>query len=114
MIERVLLLALFLCGFCGLAVSRNLIKKVYALAIMNTSVILFFIVEGAAIGSLAPLLQTAEETASFVDPIPQALMLTAIVVGVCVSALSLALVYRLYRVYGTLDCEELRKMIGHD
>jgi multicomponent Na+:H+ antiporter subunit C len=114
MIERIILCVLFLAGFYGLISQRNLIKKVYALAIMNLSVLLFFIAGGGAIGSRAPLNPRVRTGPEMVDPIPQALMLTAIVVGICVSALALALIYRLYRYHKTLDCEELRKRINHD
>ncbi|MDL2228831.1 sodium:proton antiporter [Treponema sp. OttesenSCG-928-L16] len=113
MIERIILLLLFLAGLYGLTAMRNLIKKVYALAIMNTSVVLFFVVGGGEIGSYAPLLFPGSDERLFVDPLPQALMLTAIVVGVCVSALALAFVYRLYKKEGTLDIEELRQRIDH-
>ena len=44
-----------------------------------------------------------------VDPLPQALMLTAIVVGICVVALALVLVYRLYLKFGTLDMRRIEK-----
>lgn len=112
MIERILILALFLLGMYGLAARKNLIKKVYALSIQNSAVVLLFIYEGSHIGSHAPLLGNKDGNAlSFVDPVPQALMLTAIVVGVCVSALALALVYRLYKVHGTLDSDELRRKV---
>ena len=112
MIERLLVLALFLLGTYGLAAKRNLIKKVYALAIQNSAVVLLFILEGSRIGSYAPLLEGGKgEARLFVDPVPQALMLTAIVVGVCVSAMALAIVFRLHRAYGTLDSEELRRRI---
>jgi multicomponent Na+:H+ antiporter subunit C len=114
MIERLILCALFLAGFYGLISRRNLIKKVYALAIMNLSVLLFFIAGGGTIGFRAPLNPQAGTGAEMVDPIPQALMLTAIVVGICVSALALALIYRLYIYHQTLDCEELRKRVNHD
>jgi multicomponent Na+:H+ antiporter subunit C len=103
-----------LAGFYGLISQRNLIKKVYALAIMNLSALLLFIAGGGAIGSRAPLNPQNGAGPEMVDPIPQALMLTAIVVGVCVSALALALIYRLYGYHQTLDCEELRRRINHD
>jgi multicomponent Na+:H+ antiporter subunit C len=113
MIERIILSVLFLAGFYGLVSQRNLIKKVYALAVMNLSVLLFFIAGGGTIGSRAPLNPQAGRGAEMVDPVPQALMLTAIVVGVCVSALALALIYRLYKYHKTLDCKELRKRVDH-
>jgi multicomponent Na+:H+ antiporter subunit C len=111
MAERILLALLFLSGFFGLITRRNLIKKVYALSIMNMAVLLLFNVEGGRAGEHAPFMQYAGDSQSFVDPLPQALMLTAIVVGVCISIVALTLAYRLFREHGTLDCEELRKKI---
>jgi len=112
MIARILSLILFLIGLGGLIARRNLIKKVYALAIMNSAVVILFILEGASIGEAAPLLGSGP--GAFVDPVPQALMLTAIVVGVCVSALALALAFRLHRAFGSLDCDEIKRRIGHE
>lgn len=112
MIARLLALGLFLIGLGGLVGRRNLIKKVYALAVMNTAVVILFILGGASIGGDAPFLGAGGE--SFVDPVPQALMLTAIVVGVCVSALALALAYRLYKAFGSLDCDDIKERIGHE
>ena len=48
----------------------------------------------------------------FVDPIPQALTLTSIVIGACVTAMALALCVRLYKEYGTLDAHEIRRLHG--
>ncbi|MDX9897564.1 MAG: cation:proton antiporter subunit C [Spirochaetia bacterium] len=112
MMARVLILILFITGFVGMVVRKNLIKKAYALAIMNSSVVILFVLEGSTIGEQAPILGGAP--GSFVDPIPHALMLTAIVVGVCVSALALSLAHSLYKSYGTLDSEELKKRVGHE
>lgn len=112
MINRILLLLLFLLGFYGLIVQKNMIKKVFALSIQNQAVILLFILEGSRIGDRAPIVNEGQQI--FVDPIPQALMLTAIVVGICVTALALALVYRLYQKYASLDVEEIQRKAGHE
>lgn len=111
MIARALACALFLLGLYGLVARRNLIKKAFALAVQNTAIVVLFVLEGSRIGSAAPL--PGAEGASMVDPLPQALVLTAIVVGVCVSALALALAYRLHRTYGTLDAGEIAKKAKH-
>lgn len=113
LINRVIILGLFLLGFYGLVVQKNLVKKVFSLAIQNSAVVLLFILEGSTLGSYAPLL-TDSNNNSYVDPIPQALMLTAIVVGVCVTALALALVFRLYKLYGTLDVEVIQQRVKHE
>lgn len=112
MIARALILCLFITGIAGLTTRRNLVKKAYALSIMNSAVVLLFVLEGSGIGDKAPLL--GGSPGAFVDPVPQALMLTAIVVGVCVSALALTIAYRLYGVYGTLDADELKGLVGHE
>ncbi|NCN04754.1 MAG: hypothetical protein GW949_03905 [Spirochaetales bacterium] len=51
---------------------------------------------------------------SVVDPVPQALMLTAIVIGVCITALALALAFRLYKATGTFDIDEMYRRIHHE
>ena len=101
--------AIFIVGIWGVISIPNLVKKVVALSIANSAIILFFIYFGSLSGEGAPIL--VEGTTQPVDPLPQALMLTAIVVGVCVIALALVLVYRLYRRHGTLDIRELEAAI---
>ena len=48
------------------------------------------------------------------DPVPQALVLTAIVIGVGVQALALALIIRIKHQYGTLDMKQIRDAMEHD
>ena len=101
--------AIFLVGIWGVIAVPNLIKKVVALSIANSGIILFFVYFGSLSGETAPIL--TGEPGRPVDPLPQALMLTAIVVGVCVVALALVLVYRLYRRYQTLDIREIERRV---
>lgn len=105
--------AIFLVGLWGVIAIPNLIKKVVALSFANSAIILFFIYFGSLSGEGAPIL--TEGAARPVDPLPQALMLTAIVVGVCVVALALVLVYRLYLRHETLDIREIERAVWkHD
>lgn len=101
--------AIFLVGLWGVIAVPNLVKKVVALSIMNSAIILFFVYFGSLSGDAAPI-QTGADGIP-VDPLPQALMLTAIVVGVCVVALALVLVYRLYLRHGTLDIREIERKV---
>lgn len=112
MITRILIGLLFLVGLWGLVAKRHLIKKVFGLSILNASVVILFVVEGAGVGNNAPIM--GRDVVNIVDPIPQALMLTAIVIGVCVTALALAMAYRLYKATGSFDIEEIRRRIAHD
>jgi multicomponent Na+:H+ antiporter subunit C len=86
-----------------------MIRKVIALTIANAAVILLFVYGASEAGDSPPILEG--EAGIPVDPLPHALMLTAIVVGVCVVALALGLVYRLYRRYGTLDMEAIEREV---
>jgi multicomponent Na+:H+ antiporter subunit C len=98
--------ALFLVGIWGVVAKHNLIKKVMALSIANSAIVLFFVYYGSRSGNTAPIAGSEER---MVDPLPQALMLTAIVVGICVVALALALVYRLYLRHHTLDVRRIER-----
>lgn len=109
MMAYVLAASILLVGIWGLLAHRNLIKKVVALSIMNSAVILLFILAGSTVGVRAPIL--TGETLPFVDPIPQALMLTAIVVGVALTALALALTVRLFERFKTLDSREIERRL---
>jgi multicomponent Na+:H+ antiporter subunit C len=102
-----LVVALFIVGLWGLLAKPNLLKKVMALGIVNSAVVILFVYFGSLSGETAPIGIT--DGTPVVDPVPQALMLTAIVVGVCVLALALALVYRLYRIHGTLDLRKIER-----
>lgn len=111
MIERVLLLLLFLAGFWGIVAKKNIIKKIIGLNLINSSIVILFILEGSRIGENAPILDSGIE--KVVDPVPQALMLTAIVIGVCVTAFALALAFRLFKAVGTYNIDTIRNKI-HD
>lgn len=101
--------AIFLVGLWGILRKPNVVKKVMALSIANSAVILLFLRFGASSGTTAPIETVPVQARSMTDPLPQALMLTAIVVGVCIMALALSLVYRLYRRFETLDIREIER-----
>ncbi len=109
MIERILLLGMFLIGFWGIVSRKNLIKKIFGLNIINNSVVILFVLEGSRAGSSAPIME--QGISNIVDPVPQALMLTAIVIGVCISALALALAFRLYKATGTYNIQEIKRKV---
>lgn len=107
-----LIAAIFVVGIWGVIAIPNLIKKVIALSIANSAIIVFFVYFGSLSGRTAPILSPdAPAGVPPVDPLPQALMLTAIVVGVCITALALALIYRLYKRYGTLDARAIERAV---
>jgi len=97
-------------GFWGILTRRNLIRIILSLAIAETGLHLVMVAVGYVRRGTAPILDSAAAAGQTVDPVPQALVLTAIVIGVAVNALLLALVIRLYRKKGTLNVEDFREL----
>lgn len=108
----ILTILLFLIGLYGVLSKRNVIKIVIGIAIMEYSVNLFLILVGYVRGGTAPIITPGEEYARFVDPLPQAMVLTAIVIGLATTALLLAIAIRIYRKYGTFDIREINNLKG--
>lgn len=103
-----------LIGFWGLVTRRNMIKIVLSLAIADTGLQLAMISIGYIKGRTAPILDSAvsklHAVSQVVDPVPQALVLTAIVIGVAVNALMLTFVIRLYQHKNSLDISDYREL----
>jgi len=101
---------LVIIGLFIVLAKRNLIKVIIGLSILDTGINLFLISIGYIRGGTAPIFsRPGIEPAGMVDPVPQALVLTAIVIGVAVLALALALAIQVYRHYGVLDLRKMRE-----
>jgi multicomponent Na+:H+ antiporter subunit C len=99
-----LIFALMMCGLFTVLSHGNLLKKLIGLNIFQASVFLLYIAIGKVTGGTAPIIDTGRQVYS--HPLPQVLILTAIVVGVATTALGLALAVRIFRAYGTLEEEK--------
>ncbi len=97
-------IVLLLIGVYGIMTQKNLIKIVLCIDIIFLGLILFFVGSGYTEGGTIPLLG---EYALYVDPLPQTLMLTTVVVELSVTALALALVLKIYETSKTLNVKEL-------
>lgn len=103
---------LFGIGFTTLFLQPNLIKKVIGLNIMDSAVYLFLASKGYIEGRLAPIVVNGvTDMEAYINPIPAGLVLTGIVVGVSVTAVSLSLIQKLYKEYHTLDMDEIMTMV---
>jgi len=101
---------LILTGLYIILVKHNLIKVIIGLGILDTGVNLFLISVGYITKGTAPIFsRPGIDPERMVDPVPQALVLTAIVIGVAVLALALSLAIRLYQHYGTLNLRKIRE-----
>ncbi len=100
---------LIIMGLYTLVFKRNLIKMIIGITLIESGVNLFLITLGYRKGSVAPI-YTSSPGGVMALPIPQALTLTSIVIGVAVLALMLSLVIQIYRHYGTLDVRKVRRL----
>lgn len=103
---------LIMIGLYGALVKKSLIKIVIGLSIVDAGVHLIFVAMGYIRGGTAPIFSPGFENdaSRMVDPIPQALVLTAIVIGFAVTAVALSLVIRLYRHHDTLRIDEIKNL----
>ncbi len=106
---------LILIGLYGALTNRNILRMIVAFSVANTGVNLVLVAVGYMRGRTAPIMDdavpVAEAAVRIIDPVPQALVLTAIVIGVGVTALMLAYAYKVYEAKRTLDiskCSELK------
>ena len=100
-------LALIAIGLYIVIAKKNLIKIIIGLDIMDTGVNLLLISVGYVKNATAPI---ENVPGPYVDPIPQALVLTAIVIGVSVMALALSIAVGIYRKTGTLEINEIMEV----
>jgi multicomponent Na+:H+ antiporter subunit C len=101
--------ALLSLGLFTLITERHLVKKLVGLVLFQTAVFLFFIEGSVKEGADVPVIDPAvgPDPEAYVNPLPHLLILTALVVGVAVIGVALALIVTIHRAYGTLDDTDL-------
>lgn len=108
-VDYVASVVLFCIGLYVIIAKNNLIKKFLGLNIMHTAVFAFIIALGSIDGGEPPIMAHGV-TGPFASPVPQALVLTGIVVAVSTTALALSLIIRIYQQCGTIEADELRDL----
>ncbi|HEX9195078.1 MAG TPA: cation:proton antiporter subunit C [Azonexus sp.] len=105
---------LILIGLFGALTNSNILRMIVAFTVADTGVNLVIVGVGYMRGRTAPILDSAvaaaDAVARIIDPVPQALVLTAIVIGVGVTALMLAYAYKLYEKKHTLDIAKFTEL----
>ena len=107
-----LCLVLFCVGLYGVLRKRNIVKMIIGLAIIEYSMNLFFVLLGYRFHGRAPIDAQGQLIANMVDPIPQAVVLTSIVIGLGVTALLISIAIRIYERYGTFDITKIKRLKG--
>ena len=99
---------LLMVGFYAVRAKSNLIKKLLGLSIFQSAVFLLYITMDKVEGGTAPIIQKGATDQIFSNPLPQVLILTAIVVGISTTALGMAIIVRINEAYGTIEEKELQ------
>jgi len=107
-------LILFLIGLWGVISRKNILRMIIGFTILDTGINLVLISIGYIQGRTAPIIDktvsSQDATLKVVDPIPQALVLTAIVIGVGITALMLSYALQLYRKTRSLEINKFNSL----
>lgn len=99
-------LATILLGFLGIILKKNLMMKIIAMDVMSTGVIAYYVLIAARGGQFTPIFKPDRDLA-YADPVPQAVILTAIVIGFSMQTLMLVAAMKLARNNPTLETQEI-------
>mgnify|MGYP001164637897 CR=1 FL=1 len=98
---------LLVTGIYAVIARTNLIKKLIGMAIFQSAVFLLYITMNKVTDGTAPIIQDGSVERLYSNPLPQVLILTAIVVGIATLALGLAIVVRIHEAYDTIEEDEI-------
>lgn len=93
-------------GFFGILLRKNLMMKIISMDVMSTGVIAYYVLVASGSGVFTPIASESADVA-YADPVPQAVILTAIVIGFSIQALMLVGVMKLARDIPTLDINDI-------
>ena len=99
-------------GLYMMIASENLVKKVIGVNLFQTAIFLFFVAAAYVQGGEAPVVPATADPGqlTIASPLPHVIVLTAIVVGISLTAVGLALIVRIHAEYGTLREDTLREV----
>jgi multicomponent Na+:H+ antiporter subunit C len=108
----ILCLFLFCIGLYGVLRKRNIVKIIIGFAIMGYAMNLFFVMLGYKTGGRSPIGAMDQNVGNMVDPIPQELVHTSIVIGLGLTALLIAIAIKIFEKCGTFDITKIRRLKG--
>ena len=101
---------LLMTGFYAVIAKPNFIKKLLGLSLFQAAVFLLYITMGKILGGTAPIINEEVGERLFSNPLPQVLILTAIVVGISTTALGIGIVVRIKEEYGSIEDNEIQEL----
>jgi len=108
---------LFFISVFGLLTSRNIIKSIIFVLVMQTAVIMFWIFLSSRFGQIPPIINDPallDDLTYIADPFPQALMLTAIIIGISVTAICITMLNTLFRRHKTVEWKALAQCAAEE
>ena len=104
-------IVMLLISYYGLITTRNIIKSIVFIVLMEAAVIMFWLSIGFRVGIVPPIMASMEglDFEYVADPFPQALMITAIVIGLSITAINTVMFITLYRKHKTTNWDTARK-----
>ncbi|MUG96191.1 cation:proton antiporter [Scytonema sp. UIC 10036] len=106
---EVCIFATIMCGFFGIILKKNLVMKIVSMDVMSTGVVAYYVLIASRDGLFTPIVSNVKNNGAYADPVPQAVILTAIVIGFSIQALMLVGVMKLARDNPTLESNEIEK-----
>ena len=104
---------LILTGLWAMFVHKDIIRMIIGFSIIDTGIHMVMVALGYITGGTAPIfddvVKVTDASVNIVDPVPSALVLTAIVIGLGVTAIMLSYAVQIYKVKNSLsidDCAE--------
>ena len=106
-----LVMILFFLGVYGMVLSKNYMKKLMAMNVMQVAVIYFYLCFAQKDGAMIPIQNgITTDPSMYINPLPHGLMLTAIVVSLGTTGVAIALLMRIEEIYGSVEeVEVLRR-----
>ena len=98
---------LMMAGLFVTFASGHLVKRLVGLSLFQTAIFIFFITMGKVTGGTAPIFEPNDEPALYANPLPSALILTAIVVSLATLAVGLAITVRVNESYGSVESDDI-------
>jgi len=108
---------LFFISFYGMITTSNIIKSIVFIMLMQTAVIMFWLGVGARYGVVPPIIGDIaylEYADVIADPLPQALMLTAIIIGIAVTAINITMLNALFKKHKTVNWAAMKDMVNRE
>jgi multicomponent Na+:H+ antiporter subunit C len=104
-------IVIVLIGLWAILTNRDIIRIIVGFSLFDVGIHLVMISIGYVTGGTAPIIEKLSDIGkTYVDPVPQALVLTAIVIGLGITAFMLAYAVNMYNKKGTLDIDSFEEL----